>query len=108
MSYKKEYMLEALSEAKKAKSIGEVPIGAVIVKDDKVIAKAHNLRESKKNALMHAEIIAINEASKFLDSWRLIDCDLYVTVEPCPMCAGAILQARIRNLYFGATDEGVG
>ncbi len=104
MSYNEIYMLEALKEAKKAFDLGEVPIGAVIVKDNKVIARGHNLRELEKNPLMHAEVIAINEASKALDSWRLVDCDIYVTLEPCPMCAGAILQARINNLYFGAQD----
>ena len=98
------YIKAALSEAKKAYSKGEVPIGAVIVKDGKVIARAHNLRETKRNALYHAEILAIKRACRKLKSWRLIDCDLYVTLEPCPMCAGAIQQARISNLYFGAFD----
>ncbi len=105
MSYDERFMVEALNEARKAQAIGEVPIGAVIVKNNEIIARGHNLRETKKNALMHAEIVAINEASNNLKSWRLVDCDLYVTIEPCPMCAGAILQARIKNLFFGALDE---
>lgn len=98
-------MLEALVEARKAQAIGEVPIGAVIVKDKKVIARGYNLRETKQNTLMHAEVVAIMAASELLKSWRLVDCDIYVTIEPCPMCAGAILQSRISNLYFGALDE---
>jgi len=98
------YIKSALNEAKKAYSKGEVPIGAVIVKDGKIISQAHNLREIKRNALYHAEILAIKRACKKLKSWRLIDCDLYVTLEPCPMCAGAIMQARISNVYFGAYD----
>ncbi len=96
------FMSLAIEEAQKASSIGEVPIGAVIVKDNIVIAKAHNLRESLKNALCHAEISAINSACNELGNWRLDGCDMYVTLEPCPMCCGAILQARISNLYFGA------
>ena len=99
------YMKIALKEAKKAYKKGEVPIGAVVVKDNKVIARAHNLRESKHDPTGHAEIIAIKKASKKLKSWRLEDCDIYVTLEPCPMCAGAIIQARIKNLYFGAYDS---
>ncbi len=105
MSYNEIFMLEAIAEARKAQALGEVPIGAIIVKDNTVIARGYNLRETKKNALMHAEVVAIIEASQVLDSWRLIDCDIYVTIEPCPMCAGAILQSRISNLYFGAIDE---
>lgn len=92
----------AIEEAKKAAKMGEIPIGAVIVKDNIVIAKAHNLRETMKNALCHAEISAINTACKELGNWRLDGCDMYVTLEPCPMCCGAILQARIKSLYFGA------
>ena len=108
MDTDEKYMKEALKEAKKAKAIGEVPIGAVIVKDDKIIARAHNLRETKMNSLKHAEIIAIDKACKKLSNFRLENCDLYVTVEPCLMCAGAIVQARIRKLYFGTTDEKFG
>ena len=94
----------ALAEAKKAYDIGEVPVGAVIVKDDKVIAKAHNMRETKKMATAHAEILVIEKACKKTDTWRLDGCDLYVTVEPCPMCAGAILNTRINNVYIGAME----
>lgn len=97
-----EFMSIAIEEAKKAAVKGEIPIGAVIVKENKVIAKAHNLRESLKNALCHAEISAINSACKEIDNWRLDGCDMYVTLEPCPMCCGAILQARLRSVYFGA------
>lgn len=101
-------MLEALKEAKKAYKKGEVPVGAVIVKDNKIIARAHNLKETKKDTTKHAEIIAIQKASKNIEAWRLIDCEMYVTLEPCSMCAGAILQARIKNLYIGAMDEKTG
>ncbi len=94
----------ALREARLAAYLGEVPIGAVIVKDGKIIARAHNLRERKKNALCHAEIIAINKACRRLKSWRLDGCDMYVTLEPCAMCAGAIIQSRIKTVYFGAKD----
>ena len=99
------FMKEALKEAKKAYKKLEVPIGAVIVKNNKIIAKAHNLRETKKQAVAHAEILAIEKACKKLGAWRLEDCDLYVTLEPCAMCAGAIINARIKNLYIGAMDE---
>ena len=98
-------MNEALKEAKKAFKKEEVPIGAVIVKDDIIVARAHNLRETKKQACYHAEILAIQKACKKLDAWRLEDCSMYVTIEPCPMCAGAIINARIKNLYIGAMDE---
>ena len=99
------FMKEALKEAQKAYDKEEVPIGAVIVKNDKIIARAHNLRETKKKAIAHAEILAIEKACKKLDAWRLEDCDLYVTLEPCVMCAGAIINARIKNLYIGTMDE---
>lgn len=98
------FMNEALKEAKKAYKKGEVPIGAVVVYRNKIISKGYNLRESKKNSLMHAEIIAINKACKKLKSWRLDECDLYVTLEPCPMCAGAIIQSRIKNIFYGAKE----
>lgn len=98
------FMKEALKEAKKAELLDEVPIGCVIVKDDKVIARGHNVRESQQNPTGHAEIIAIQKASKKLDSWRLENCDIYVTLEPCIMCSGAIIQSRIRHIYFGAFD----
>lgn len=97
-----EYMNIAVEEAKKALGKGEIPVGAVIVKDNIVIAKAHNTREDIQNTLAHAEIIAIDQACKYLNNWRLDECDLYVTLEPCPMCCGAVLQSRIRNVYFGA------
>ncbi len=101
-------MLIAINEAKKAATMGEIPVGAVIVRDGEIIAKAHNLRETNKSPLAHAEIIAIDIASKHLGGWRLENCDMYVTLEPCLMCAGAIYQARIKNLYFGATDSKAG
>ena len=95
-----EFIEIALSEARKALKKDEVPIGAVIVKDGKVIAKGHNRREKSQNALRHAEIEAINKACKKLKSWRLDGCDIIVTLEPCPMCAGAIVNARIRYVYY--------
>ena len=94
----------ALKEAMKAEAIDEVPIGCVIVKDDKVIARAHNVRESSNRAIGHAEMMAIEKANKKLGAWRLEDCDIYITLEPCLMCAGAIILARIKNVYFGAYD----
>ena len=97
-------MKEALKEAKKAELIDEVPIGCVIVKDDKIIARGHNQRETKQSPIGHAEIIAINKASKKLNSWRLEGCDIYVTLEPCIMCSGAIIQSRINKVYYGASD----
>lgn len=98
----------ALCEAEKAKAENEVPVGAVIVKDNKVIATGRNRRETEKNALCHAEIEAIDNACKVLGGWRLNDCDLYVTLEPCPMCAGAIINSRIRRVYYGAFDDKAG
>ena len=102
------YMQMALEEAKKAARIGEIPVGAVIVKGDEVIASGYNLRETKQNALYHAEVLAIEEACEKLGSWRLTDCDLYVTLEPCLMCTGAILNARLRRVYFGAYNDKMG
>ena len=102
------FMKEALKEAKKALKIDEIPIGAVIVKDGKIIARGYNKKEIKKNAIKHAEIIAIEKASKKLDNWRLIDCEMYVTVEPCIMCAGAILSSRIKKVYIGTDDNRMG
>lgn len=99
------FMKIALKEAQISFNNDEVPIGAVIVKGTEVIAKAHNTRNKSQNAINHAEILAISKACKKLKSWRLEDCDIYVTLEPCPMCAGAILNARIKNLYFGAYDK---
>ena len=98
------FMKSAIKEAKKAEKIDEIPVGAVIIQDGKIIARGYNKRETKQDALMHAEINAISKACKKLGSWRLDGCDIYVTLEPCPMCAGAIIQARIENVYFGAYD----
>ena len=97
-------MKEALKEAKKAEAIAEVPIGAIIVKDHEVIGRGYNMKETLKDPTMHAEIIAIQAATKKIGSWRLTDCDMYVTIEPCVMCAGAISQARIKHLYIGSPD----
>jgi tRNA(adenine34) deaminase len=99
------FMKEAIKQAKKAAAIGETPIGAVIVRDGQIIARGYNKRETKKNALLHAEIIAINKACKKLGGWRLPRCEMYVTLEPCPMCAGAIINSRIERVYFGAYDK---
>lgn len=98
------YMRQAIKQAMKAQEKDEVPIGCVIVKDDKIIARGYNLRQSKQQAHAHAEMIAIQKACKKLKSWRLEDCELYVTLEPCPMCAGAILQSRIKRVIYGAKD----
>lgn len=105
---KEKFMHEAIKEAKKAYKKLEVPVGCVIVKNGEIIAKAHNLKETKKDTTKHAEIIAIQKASKKLDSWRLLDCEMYVTLEPCSMCAGAIINSRIKKLYIGALDEKTG
>ena len=97
-------MLLALKEAQKARDIDEVPIGCVIIKDNKVISRGFNHRESKNDVTSHAEIEAIRKASKKLNDWQLIDCDLYVTIEPCIMCTGAIIQSHIRHVYYGSED----
>ncbi|WP_173918045.1 tRNA adenosine(34) deaminase TadA [Halobacillus sp. Marseille-Q1614] len=102
------YMKLAIEEAKKAQAIGEVPIGAVIVHNDEVIASGYNLRESSQLASSHAEFIAIEKANRAIGSWRLEDCTLYVTLEPCPMCAGAIVQSRIPRVVYGAADPKAG
>lgn len=102
------YMDIALEEARKAMDLGEVPVGAIIVKDNRIISKAHNLKETLNDPTAHAEILAIKEATKALENWRLIDCTMYVTLEPCPMCAGAILQSRLSKLYIGTFDEKAG
>lgn len=102
------YMKIALDEAKKSYRKGDVPVGAVIVKNNKIIAKAHNLKEKKHNPLLHAEIIAINKASKKLKRWRLDDCELYVTMEPCLMCTGAIIQSRIKKVYYSIENNEFG
>lgn len=106
--YMDKFMKEALIEARKAYMLGEVPIGAVIVKDGQVIARGHNLTETSKDPTAHAEMIVIRAAAKALNGWRLPGCSLYVTVEPCSMCAGAMVWARIENLYIGAMDPKAG
>ena len=98
------FMLRALAEASRAAQEDEVPVGAVIVRDEQIIASAHNQREQLQDPTAHAEMIAITQAAASLGSWRLEDCALYVTLEPCPMCAGAIVQARLPMVVFGATD----
>jgi len=98
------YMLEALKEAELAELEDEVPIGCVIVKDDQIIARAHNQRDKSHNPLGHAEMLAIQEASNVLKDWQLVNCTLYVTIEPCLMCAGAIIQSRIKRVVYGASD----
>ena len=108
MVEKEKFMLEALKEAKKAYKKQEIPVGAVIVKNGKIIARAHNLKETNKSALAHAEILAIKKASKELENWRLIDCEMYVTLEPCTMCVGAIISSRIKKIYIGTMDEKAG
>lgn len=108
MEKKEKFMKEALKEAQKAYDKLEIPVGAIIVKDDKIIARAHNLKETKFDTTKHAEILAIQKASKKLKSWRLLDCDMYVTLEPCSMCAGALINSRIRKVYIGANDEKTG
>lgn len=101
-------MKEALKEAKKAYEKKEIPVGAIIVKNNKIIARAYNIKEEKNDTTKHAEIIAIQKASKKLESWRLIDCEMYVTLEPCSMCAGAIIQSRIKKVYIGTMDAKTG
>ena len=108
MEEKNKFMKQALKEAKKAYEKLEVPVGAVIVKDGKIIAKAHNSKETKTDTTKHAEILAIQKASKKLESWRLLDCEMYITLEPCSMCAGAIINSRIKKIYIGALDEKTG
>ncbi len=103
-NYNIEFMKAAIDMAKKASDDNEVPVGAVIVKDNKIIAYGRNRREKEKNALFHAEIDAINNACNTLGGWRLWNCEMYVTLEPCPMCAGAIINAHIPYVYFGAYD----
>ncbi|MFW6026417.1 MAG: tRNA adenosine(34) deaminase TadA [Candidatus Woesearchaeota archaeon] len=101
----KKYMELAFQEAKKALEINEVPIGAIVVKDDEVIGSGYNLKESTQNPTAHAEMIAIRDAASSLNSWRLENCELFVTLEPCPMCIGAMLQARVKRLVFAAYDS---
>ena len=104
MKFHEKMMSAAIEEAKKAEIMGEVPIGAVIVKNGIIIGRGHNNRESSESSLGHAEINAIREACLKMGSWRLTGCDIYVTIEPCPMCAGAIYQSRIRTIFYGAND----
>lgn len=103
-----EFMQAALAEAKKAQALGEVPIGCVIVHQGQIIGRGHNLRETTQQAEKHAEMIAIAQANQVLDSWRLPEAELYVTLEPCPMCSGAIINSRIAKVYYGAADEKAG
>lgn len=98
------FMSEAIKEAKKAEELDEVPIGAVIVLNGEIISRAHNLRENEQNAIAHAELLAIDQACKKLGSWRLEDATLYVTLEPCPMCSGAIILSRVKRVVYGAGD----
>ncbi len=102
------FMTRAIELAKIAAAYGEVPVGAVVVKDGEIIGEGYNMREQKRNALSHAETEAINQACNALGDWRLDDCAIYVTLEPCPMCAGAIINARIKEVVFGAYDKTMG
>ena len=108
MTQEEKYMKEAIKQAKKAAVIGDVPIGCVIVEDDKIIARAYNQRNKKKTTLAHAELLAIQKASKKVNDWRLEDCTMYITLEPCQMCAGAIVQARIPKVVIGAMNPKAG
>ena len=103
-----ELMGAALEEARKAAALGEVPVGAVVARNGEIVAAAHNTRETEKNALHHAELLAIDAACKALGGWRLWECELFVTLEPCPMCAGAIINARVRRVFYGARDRAMG
>lgn len=108
MNLHEKWMSEALAEAHLAAEKGEVPVGCVIVKDGDIIGRGHNLRETDRRAIAHGEVLAIENACRTLGSWRLDGCDLYVTLEPCTMCAGAILQSRISRVFYGAADPGEG
>ena len=108
MEEKEKFMRQALNEAQKGFDKDECPIGCVIVKDGKVLVRAHNMKLSKGNALLHAEVVAIDKACRKIGDWRLNDCDMYVTLEPCTMCSGAIVQSRIRKVYFGAYEPNSG
>lgn len=103
-----DYMLEALKEAKKAYALDEVPVGAVVVYNNEIISRAHNTRESNNVFYGHAEFLALMKATEVIGDWRLEECDVYVTLEPCAMCAGAMIQSRIRSLYYGAVDPKAG
>lgn len=106
--YNEKFMREALELAALAGVQGEVPVGAVVVRGDEIVGRGYNKREGAKNALAHAELMAIDDACRKLGGWRLWQCDLYVTLEPCPMCAGAIMNSRIQNVYYGAKDQKAG
>ena len=108
MDNKEFFMREALKEAKKAYKKEEIPVGAVIVKDGEIISRAHNLKELKNSSISHAEILAIDKANKKLKAWRLENCEMYVTLEPCMMCMGAIINSRIKKLYIGTLDHKTG
>lgn len=102
------WMREAIKQAGLAEAVGEVPIGAVVVRRGEIVGAGYNLRETSRDPTAHAEMIAIRQASEHLDAWRLLECTLYVTLEPCPMCAGAILQSRLERVVYGATDPKAG
>lgn len=102
------FMREAIEEAKKAEALREVPIGAIVVRNGEIIGRGHNLRETSNDPTAHAEMIAIRQASEHLKAWRLLDCTLYVTLEPCPMCAGAVVQSRIARVVYGTGDPKAG
>lgn len=108
MNKDEKYMIEALKEAKKAYKKKEVPIGAIIVRNDKIIARAYNRKEKTQVAIQHAEILAIIKACKKMKNWRLLDCTLYVTVEPCMMCCGAVIQSRIKKIVYGTKNDNFG
>ncbi|WP_040979074.1 tRNA adenosine(34) deaminase TadA [Oceanobacillus jeddahense] len=108
VSQDEKYMAAALQEARRAWILNEVPIGAVVVKDGEIIGRGFNLRESMQTTLTHAELLAIQDANQKVGSWRLEDCTLYVTLEPCPMCAGAIVQSRVKRVVYGASDPKAG
>lgn len=102
------WMLEAIAEARKAEQLGEVPIGAVIVRNNEIIGRGYNLRETRLDPTAHAEIVAIRDACERMGAWRLLNCTLYVTLEPCPMCAGAIVQSRVKRVVYGTFDPKAG
>lgn len=108
MIEKEFFMKEALKEAKKAYNKEEIPVGSIIVKDGKIISRAHNLKETKHSSISHAEILAIEKANKKLNAWRLQDCEMYITLEPCMMCMGAIINSRIKKIYIGTLDPKTG